>query len=80
VLARDTADVAEDLMACLGEMQRVAPAIPGIVAALDEPPPLELVHQRDETARQDAEPLAQGALALPRARADEPQDPGALAR
>ena len=67
-------------MACLGEMQRVAPAIPGIVAALDEPPPLELVHQRDETARQDAEALAQRALALPGARADEPQDPGVVRR
>jgi hypothetical protein len=78
MLARHASDVGERRLAARREMQRIRAAVLRDGAPLQEIALLEVVDERDEARREDAEPLAERALREARREADEAQDAGVL--
>jgi hypothetical protein len=65
VFARHPRDLVERQLSLLGQVQRVAAPVLWLVAPLDEPVRLELIHERHEVARKNAQPLGERTLADP---------------
>lgn len=75
-----TTDGPHRVVSLVCQVQRVAPAIAGIVASLDHAPRLELVKQHDKAARQNVQMRGERLLADPTRRAHDPQNPGVRRR
>jgi hypothetical protein len=57
VIVRHPADRLKNLAASRRELQQIDPAVAGVFEPLDEPSFLQLVHERDQPAREHAEPV-----------------------
>jgi hypothetical protein len=75
VLARNATDLLQDITPRPGQVQRVGATVAGAVPTLEDAASLERIEQRDKTAREYTELLAQFLLAQSIGLADHPQDP-----